>query len=66
VRNQGNQMALLRELLKLSESPTHSTTVKIEKGLSREEALKRAPWKKSYGDCRAFAYDPKTGTAVWT
>ena len=41
------------------------TVVQIEKGLSKEEALKKAPWKKSYGDCRAFSYDAKTGKATW-
>ena len=39
--------------------------VKLEKGLTRDEALKLAPWKKSYGDCRGFSYDPKTGIATW-
>jgi predicted ribonuclease toxin of YeeF-YezG toxin-antitoxin module len=39
--------------------------VQIEKGLTREEAMKQAPYKKSYGDCRAFSYDKKTGIATW-
>lgn len=39
--------------------------VQIEKGLTHEEALKKAPWKKSYGDCRGFSYDKKTGKATW-
>ena len=39
--------------------------VQIEKGLTREEAMKKAPYKKSYGDCRAFSYDKKTGVATW-
>ncbi len=40
-------------------------TVQIEKGLTREEALKKAPWKATYCDCRGFSYDPKTGKATW-
>ena len=40
--------------------------VKIEKGLTREEAMKKAPWKKAYGDVRGFHYDAKTGQATWT
>ena len=39
--------------------------VQIEKGLTREEAMKKAPYKKSYGDCRGFSYDKKTGIATW-
>ena len=39
--------------------------IQIEKGLSREEAMKQAPYKKSYGDCRGFSYDKKTGIATW-
>ena len=39
--------------------------VYIEKGLTREEAMKKAPWKKSYGDVRGFKYDKNTGRAVW-
>lgn len=39
--------------------------VQLEKGLSRDEALKLAPWKKSYGDRRGFSYNPKTGKATW-
>lgn len=42
-----------------------SKSVQLEKGLTRDEAIKLAPWKKSYGDCRAFNYDPKTGLATW-
>jgi hypothetical protein len=58
----------LRRLMKLSELKEdlgNPKTIQLEKGLSREEAMKKAPWKKSYGDCRAFSYDPKTGKAVW-
>lgn len=40
-------------------------TVQLEKGLTHKQALKQAPWKKSYGDCRGFSYDPKTGKARW-
>lgn len=40
-------------------------TIQIAKGLTREEALKSAPWKKAYGDCRGFSYDKKTGKATW-
>lgn len=40
-------------------------TVQLEKGLTRAEALKQAPWKSSYGDCRGFSYDAKTGKATW-
>lgn len=39
--------------------------IQLEKGLSHREALKQAPWKKSYGDCRGFHYDAKTGIAQW-
>lgn len=38
---------------------------KIAKGLTYKEAMLACPWKKSYGDCRAFGYDPKTGECVW-
>ena len=41
------------------------TTIQLEKGLTYKEALKKAPWKKQYGDCRGFSYDAKTGKAVW-
>lgn len=40
-------------------------TIQLEKGLTRKEALKACPWKKSYGDCRGFSYDTKTGKATW-
>lgn len=39
--------------------------IQIEKGLSKEEAMKKAPYKKSYGDCRGFSYNKKTGIATW-
>lgn len=39
--------------------------VQIAKGLTRKEALKAAPWKKSYGDVRGFSYNAKTGEACW-
>jgi hypothetical protein len=42
-----------------------SNTKQIEKGLTRDEAMKKAPWKSSYGDCRGFSYNPKTGIASW-
>lgn len=40
-------------------------TKKIEKGLTRKEAMKKAPWKNSYGDCRGFSYNSETGIASW-
>lgn len=55
----------LTDIKTLKEEPNNPKTIQIEKGLTREEALKKAPWKKSYGDCRGFSYDPKTGKAVW-
>lgn len=55
----------LRDIKVLKEEPNNPKTIQLEKGLTREEAMKKAPWKKSYGDCRAFSYDPKTGKAVW-
>lgn len=39
--------------------------IQLKKDLTREEALKLAPWKSSYGDCRGFTYDSKTGIAIW-
>jgi hypothetical protein len=54
-----------REFLELTEDLGKPTTMKLEPGLSREEALKLCPWKKNYGDCRAFSYNPKTGEATW-
>ena len=55
------KLSELKEAIK----PIKPHTVKIETGLAREEALKKAPWKKSYGDCRGFNYNPKTGEATW-
>ena len=49
----------------IDEDPDKPVTIQLAKGLKRDEALKLAPWKKSYGDCRAFSYDAKTGKAVW-
>jgi hypothetical protein len=51
------------KLQELFESKKH--VKQLEKGLSKKEALKAAPWKPSYGDCRGFHYDPKTGKATW-
>jgi hypothetical protein len=53
------------KLRELFEDIGKKTEVQLEKGLSRDEALKLAPWKKKYGDCRAFFYNPKTGVATW-
>ncbi len=55
----------LQELKTIREDINKPTSIQLEKGLTRDEALKKAPWKKSYGDCRGFSYDPKTGKAVW-
>lgn len=55
----------LQDLKPIKEDLGNPKVIQIEKGLSREEALKKAPWKKSYGDCRAFSYDAKTGKATW-
>lgn len=49
----------------LAEDMNNPKYIQLDKNLSQEEALKQAPWKKSYGDCRGFSYDPKTGKAVW-
>jgi hypothetical protein len=53
------------KLAELHEDLGKPIEIKIEKGLSREEALKKAPWKKSYGDCRGYNYNPKTGIMTW-
>ena len=37
----------------------------LKKNLTRNEAIKLFPWKKSMGDCRGFFYNPKTGFAKW-
>lgn len=49
----------------LKEDLGKKNTIQLEKGLTHKEALKLAPWKKSYGDCRGFSYDAKTGVATW-
>ena len=51
--------------MKVQELLTEAKTKIVDKGLTREEAMKQAPWKKSYGDCRGFIYNPKTGEAKW-
>lgn len=53
------------DLEKLNEEIGKPKHIQLEKGLSHEEAMKLAPWKKSYGDCRGFSYDKKTGIATW-
>lgn len=53
------------KLRELKEDLGKPKTIQLEKGLTYEDAIKKAPWKKSYGDCRAFSYDPKTGIAIW-
>ena len=53
---------MLQDIL---ESRTKVHTKKIATGLTRREALKAAPWKSNYGDCRGFHYNPKTGIATW-
>jgi hypothetical protein len=45
--------------------PIKAKNIKTKKGMTREEALKQVPWKKSYGDCRGFSYNPTTGIATW-
>ena len=56
----------LRRMNRTNEDLGSPTKIFTDVGMTRDEALKKAPWKKSYGDCRAFSYDPKTGIAVWT
>ena len=53
------------KLSELKEDLGKPVMIQLHRGLSKEEAMKKAPWKKSYGDCRAFSYNPKTGKAVW-
>jgi hypothetical protein len=53
------------KLKELYEDLNKKNEIQLAKGLSKEEALKLAPWKKSYGDCRGFSYDKKTGIAIW-
>lgn len=50
-------------MIEKKEFPRHET--QIEKGLTRKEALELCPWKKKFGDVRAFNYDPTTGIATW-
>lgn len=45
--------------------PIKAKNIKTKKGMTRAEALKEVPWKKSYGDCRGFSYNAKTGIATW-
>jgi hypothetical protein len=54
-----------RDFIALDEEMGKPRKFKIEKGLTNKEALEACPWKKEYGDCRAFGYDPKTGECVW-
>ena len=62
---------LVKKELGLNESLTFKNflsegkKIQLETGLTREEAMKMAPWKKSYGDCRGFSYDSETGIASW-
>ena len=53
------------KLKELKEDIGKPKEIKLEKGLTQKEAMKLAPWKPSYGDCRGFGYDPKTGIATW-
>lgn len=53
---------LLKELY---EDLNKKNEIQLAKGLTTDEAKKLAPWKKSYGDCRGFSYDKKTGIATW-
>ena len=54
-----------KEYVQLCDDINKKTVIQLEPGLTRDEAMKRAPWKKSYGDCRAFSYNAKTGKATW-
>jgi hypothetical protein len=49
----------------LSEDPTDPKRRELEKGLTREEAMKQFPYSPKMGDCRGFSYDPDTGIATW-
>ena len=53
------------KLADLFESPSRKTEIQLDPGLSRDEAMKLAPWKPKYGDCRGFSYCPKSGIACW-
>lgn len=55
----------IKSVQDLKEDLGKPVQVQIEKGLTHEEAMKKAPYKKSYGDCRAFSYDKKTGMVTW-
>lgn len=35
------------------------------KNLTRKEAMKKYPYKKTMGDCRGFSYSPKSGKWEW-
>ena len=55
----------LTSILRLVEDISRPKTIQLKPGLTREEALKQAPWKPAYGDCRGFKYEAKTGKATW-
>jgi hypothetical protein len=56
----------LRRMNHTNEDLGSPSKIFTAKGMTRDEAMKKVPWKKEYGDCRAFSYDPKTGVAIWT
>ena len=60
-------MTTINELVAdlLSEESNDPKRRELEKGLTREEALKRFPYSPKMGDCRGFDYDPETGIATW-
>ena len=60
-----NQLKKLMGPITESAAEFKKHIVYIEKGLTRDEAMKKAPWKKSYGDCRGFKYDKNTGKGEW-
>lgn len=37
----------------------------VGKGLTNKEAMLKHPYKASFGDCRSFTYDRRTGFAKW-
>lgn len=37
----------------------------VGKGLTKQEAMKKHPYKSSMGDRRGFSYNPKTGIAEY-
>ena len=57
----------VRELVEffLNEEPNDPKRKELEPGLTRDEAIKKFPWRPSMGDCRGFSYDEKTGIATW-